>query len=243
VGRPAHGPWYLMLSARLFRRFCCPAVPPSMDRRVSKSERLCQCVSFLADASGFSRSRRLRTPGPRVAGPLSRCCMPRVRAMAREMRILGMGSFRVWAAWSHQGCAVSGPPGVRCPSGCVAYAVARRNSSRALRFTAAAGPVSRRCGGGLAALRGAGGLVHRAAVHRPGWLWKRYSWMVMVCSCDGCAFGCLAHGTGSSVRVSALIGQRGAAGIALRSAWNSGLDRRWPGGGIAEGCLPGRLRG
>jgi hypothetical protein len=70
---------------------------------------------------------------------------------------------------------------------------------------------------------------------------ERYSWKVMVCSCDGCAFGCLAHSTGSSVRVSALIGQRGAAGIALRSAWNSGLDRRWPGGGIAEGCLPGRL--
>jgi len=103
AGRPAHGPWYLMLSARLFRRVCCPAAPPSMDRRVSKSQRLCQCVSFLADASGFSRNRRLRTPGPPVAGPCPGAVCP------------GYAQWLVkWEAWawipSGLGCLV--PPGL-----------------------------------------------------------------------------------------------------------------------------------
>ncbi len=153
---------------------------------------------------------------------------------------LGHGSLRVWAAWSHQGCALSGPPGVRCPSGCVAYAGARRNSSRALRFTAAAGPVSRRCGGRA---RRASRSRRSCSPRRCASSWmalERYSWKVMVCSCDGCAFGCLAHGTGSSVRVSALIGQRGAAGIALRSAWNSGLEQRL-GSALAWWWNSGRL--
>ncbi len=112
--------------------------------------------------------------GTRPSGgrALPRCCLPRVRAMARAMRSLGMDPFGF------------GLPG---PTRAVHY-LGRLGCGvlvgvwpmRALGGTAAAPcallPRRDRChggaGGGLAALRGAGGLVHRAAVHRPGWLWR-----------------------------------------------------------------------